>query len=445
MPLDLAAALRRRLLDQFPADRAYGRAALRAEAMPPLVAALLDWTLDRWTALERERLHSPWFDFDAAEVQEAEAVLFEALERTARVPAEAWADTLGGAIDLVVRFLTTPARALTDALFEGSAEPLPADAVRMRLGGFAAYPYLTQAVLAHLRTPGTGPLDPPALFDLLDRADRRAVQDHGPDEWLRLLRPLFRLAEHANLHGVPAALLRGFFQAKGDVALAERLHERGDVALNEAALREMLRTVEEKPPMSNEGEEEDEDSGERDLARREEPARRGEPARREEDVPLWEQFARDGRGDGSINALFGSRPPNVNPPVRLPAEEEAPLWQQLSVPPPAPAAPPPSAPPLRRPEPEPLGAEPDSAASLGTLEAHVFGRAAPGRRDRFVEHLFRGDASAYATVLQALGDAETWTEASQIIARDVFRPFRVDIYGADAVAFTDAVEARFRG
>jgi hypothetical protein len=68
----------------------------------------------------------------------------------------------------------------------------------------------------------------------------------------------------------------------------------------------------------------------------------------------------------------------------------------------------------------------------------------PAKRKEFIKHLFGGDAGKYATVLHTLENAGSWTEASQIIARDVFRPSRVNIYGEHAVAFTDAVEARFR-
>jgi len=70
----------------------------------------------------------------------------------------------------------------------------------------------------------------------------------------------------------------------------------------------------------------------------------------------------------------------------------------------------------------------------------------PGLRNRelFITHLFNGDRSAYLRVLRLLRDTPTWAEASQLIAREVFRRYQVNIYSEPAVAFTDAVERRYR-
>lgn len=409
--MPLADALRRHLIQQFPADRAYDRVAIYADAMPPLVAAFLDQTLDRWTALEREQLRSDWFDFEDDQVREAEARLFDALGPTARVPASAWEDTLGGAVDLVVRFLTIPARALTDAIFEGEADPLPAETVRERLDLFAAYPYLAERAAVYLDRHPAASLDPDALFALLDRADRREVVGHEPSDWIALLQPLFDLAAGVpTLGGVPAATLAAFFEAKGEGAMAERLDTHVGTTLDEAALRDLLSA--EHEATATEASSEDEPI---------EPIATGDAG--DASVPLWQRFAQES-GDGSVNTRFGSD--DVDPPSA--SDAPVPLWQRLTPAPPAP---------LSEPAPSPR--------VLDDLEERVLGRVAPERRARFVKHLFRGDAGKYATVLHALESAGSWTEASQIIARDVFRPFKVNIYGEHAVAFTDAVEARFRG
>lgn len=437
MPLDpsassgqtLAAALRRYLIQQFPVDRDYDRAALHADAMPPLVAAFLDHMLDRWTAMERDRLRSDWFDFEQAEVQKAEAQFFTVLGRTARVPMSAWEATLGGAVDLVVRFLTTPARALTDAIFEGEADPLPAETVRERLELFAAYPYLAQAARAYLNQAHLGAVDPDALFHVLDRADRRAVQGYDPEKWLTLLHPLFDLAGQVpELGGVPSSVLRDFFEAKGEETLAERLDSIAGTVLDEAMLRDLMETGDDGQRTEGRGQKtESEVTGSEEL-------RAEEEAIEEVPVPLWQRFTQEGGGDGSVNARFGAadeKGEGISPLESPPSEEKVPLWQHLTPPLPPPALPAPESP-VQRP------------GALEELEERVLGRISPGQRTRFVKHLFRGDAGKYATVLHALDAATSWTEASQVIARDVFRPFRVNIYGEHAVAFTDAVEARFR-
>ncbi len=554
MPLDLAAALRRHLLQRFPADRDYPHAALHAEGMPPLIGAFLDRTLDRWVEIERAQIRSDWFDFDDAEVRETEDRFFDALARTARVPAEAWKGTLGGTVDLVVRFLTTPARALTDAIFEGSADPLPADEVRARLSMFDAYPYFAEVAGAYLERKQPLPLEPPDLFGLLDRIDRRVVSDYGPDDWVALLTPLFGLARYApEFGGVPASLLKRFFEMKGEPDIAVRLGKHIGSALDEEALHTLLvgeqRTVngehrpvtgeqrtmdaeaedaeteeaeatanvaslaaplapsdpppaleepdtaepeepeleEPEPPASevetedepalealelpalelppDDGRASDEKRGTKDEERNVpaeatiEPAR-GEPlaetapdepepaeAEGDEAVPLWQRFAQHASEDDNVNARFvnGEAHPSDEGGAPTSEYDAAPLWKRFFSRPddkPSPLPPLPASEPA--PAPRPVRPAPTRADSLEELERRVLGASTSGQRSRFVKHLFGGDAGKYATALHTLDTATSWTEASQIIARDVFRPLRINIYSEHAVAFTDAVEARFR-
>jgi hypothetical protein len=62
----------------------------------------------------------------------------------------------------------------------------------------------------------------------------------------------------------------------------------------------------------------------------------------------------------------------------------------------------------------------------------------------YVRQLFNGDEAAYRQILKRLRTADSWGEASQIIASDVFRAYKVNIYSDAAVHFTNAVESRFR-
>ena len=466
MPLDLADALRRHLLQRFPADRDYPRAALHAPAMPPLVAAFLERALDRWLEIEREQLRSDWFDFDAPSVQDAESRFFDVLAQTARVPAEAWKPTLGGAVDLVVRFLTTPARALTDALFEGDSDPLPTPEIRRRLKLFAAYLYFPEVAAAYLDKKQPESLDPDKLFDLLDRIDRRIVREYTPEDWLALLEPLFTLARTVpSFDGVPASLLQRFFQAKGYDEIAEALGAHIGSTVDEDTLRrlltpdagtvpaaepdrtlgdengveiEVVKTAETEEDFQTETVEASEET-EPPLAERQAPQEvepqevnpqeeqeLEAPSPADEPVPLWQRYA------GSQAA---ERDERVTDTREDEAEDApAPLWKRFSretAPTPAAAA-------------SAVSSAPSGPASLATIEGRVLGPTSAGQRMRYVKHLFKGDERAYANVLRALDDAGSWTEASRVIARDVFRPYKVNIYGEHAVAFTDAVEARYR-
>lgn len=465
MPLDLADALRRHLLQRFPAGRDYPRAALHAEGMPALVAAFLDRALDRWLEIEREGLRSNWFDFDAPAVQEAEARFFSVLARTARVPAEAWEATLGGSIDLVVRFLTVPARALTDALFEGESDPLPTVRLRERLRLFAAYLYFPEVAAAYLDKKQPATLDPDTLFDLLDRIDRRIVREYTPDDWLALLEPIFTLARVVpDFDGIPASLLQDFFAAKGYGHVADALEPHVGQTVDEAELRQILdaelgaegtepqtQPEELPPPLSDpeppradvSAEKPDEpaepEGASDDGAGSSEPGDAKPDAEvgvaNGESVPLWRRFAPDSEpeaqpGDGE-----------ENPP--------APLWKRFTVEREVPEEPPldPVEAAAERQLATTVSARPETITareSVAAVEARVLGEVSGGARARYVKHLFQGDDRAYANVLRTLDEAGSWTEASQVIARDVFRPYKVNIYGEHAVAFTDAVEARFR-
>lgn len=85
-----------------------------------------------------------------------------------------------------------------------------------------------------------------------------------------------------------------------------------------------------------------------------------------------------------------------------------------------------------------------SPSTRDALERTVLGTSGAKNRDLFIEHLFSGSSAEYERVLRRLQAAATWTEASQIIAQEVFRKHRVNIYSDPALSFTDAVEAQYR-
>lgn len=85
-----------------------------------------------------------------------------------------------------------------------------------------------------------------------------------------------------------------------------------------------------------------------------------------------------------------------------------------------------------------------SSGALAALEQDVIGRSDTARRSEYVRHLFDDSIEDYRTVLDLLQNADTWAEASRIIAREVFRAHHVNIYSDVAVRFTEDVEAQFR-
>jgi len=98
-----------------------------------------------------------------------------------------------------------------------------------------------------------------------------------------------------------------------------------------------------------------------------------------------------------------------------------------------------------RPERPATAPAPEEPTELSTLEHLVLGDRGTRNRELFVRHLFNGSAAEYERTLRLLRHAPNWTQASQIIAQEVFLKNQVNIYSEPAVSFTDAVEARFRG
>ena len=85
-----------------------------------------------------------------------------------------------------------------------------------------------------------------------------------------------------------------------------------------------------------------------------------------------------------------------------------------------------------------------SGKDLERLEQEALGVSNPPHRAVYIRQLFGGNQSAYKRVLQRLAEVDSWGEASQVIAGDIFRKHKVNIYSDAAVHFTNAVESRFR-
>ncbi|MDX1430312.1 MAG: hypothetical protein R3282_08495, partial [Rhodothermales bacterium] len=116
-------------------------------------------------------------------------------------------------------------------------------------------------------------------------------------------------------------------------------------------------------------------------------------------------------------------PPRHAPAKIDPERSQTPLWQQY-----------------RAVKPSTSKAAPD----LHELELAVLGSDAAGNRRSFIGELFGGEEDAYLATIGHLARTKTWSEASQVIAEQVFKRYQINIYSEPAVAFTNAVEAKFR-
>ncbi len=401
MPRAVADSLFEHLIAAFPPDRAYDRTAFERPPMPTPVAHFLSQTLQRRFDLEVDQLctaRSDWFAYDHPDIEAAHKVLIVALLQHARVPQAEWERTLNRAVHLTTSYLVRPVQTLTEFVFEEAQAPVPAPVVYRRLGYFSAYPYLRAAVEAYFERKGVEAVDRPRFTALLTRVDRQMAEGYDADQWLRLLEPLLNLFRRTPDAGLPVALLRAFFVEKEVTKVVERIDEaarQGVTTLDEAGLRRVLTPPAAAPPITG--------------PTAAPPIQAPPPDKMSASIPLWKKFMHE-----------AAAPADHVEPAEAPEAGALPLWMQFR---------------------SPTDAQ---TTDLRSLERSILGEKAALDRSRFVTHLFSGSQEAYEQVLRRLYTAPTWTQASQIIAQDVFKAHQVNIYSAAAIAFTNAVEARYR-
>jgi hypothetical protein len=365
------------------------------------------------------------------------------MEDHLRVPQDQWTDTLRMATRRTTEYLVRPVPTLTAFVFEDASAAVPVDRIQWRMRFFGPYDYLRNAVEAFAEKRDRDAFEQDQVDRILRRVDERMTADFDTDRWLRLLDPLFETAQHASgRKQIPLPVLRTFFEEKNASHILDELapHDR-EAAVSPQTLRDLFEsTVTESA--SEEGERasapaaldsDDADDAatpmwkqfqfEQDSSRRREP----EDEQTDDSQPLWTQFSTRKFSSGpEYDSASSSSPPDST------STPEPPSGAQSSS------------------ESEPLsGSEsaptaPSHDPVLTALEREVFGHEQASNRSVYVRELFQGDGDAYRDVLERLRRTGTWSEASQIIASDVFRANQVNIYSDAAVHFTDAVEAGFK-
>jgi hypothetical protein len=310
-----------------------------------------------------------------------------------------------------ISYLVRPGSTLTDVVFAGQEGPVSSEVVSARMQPYTSYPYFREVVTAFFERKSVDAIVRSRFEGLVRRIDRQMTTDYGMDEWLRLLEPLRGALRkvHGPSYGIPVQLLRDFFVEKQAEQLVTRLDSmfvsRGARAVGEGEMSMLFSTEDE---VGREG-----------LVELGRPARVGDarqvdgrgPERSRTAVPLWKQFE-----GGQTTTAPAPRE------VQAPTGPSEPLWKQF------------------RKESHPL----PEPGDLPGLEESVLGERGKRNRDLFIRHLFAGSQTEYERTLELLRGAESWSQASQIIAKEVFLKHQVNIYSDPAVAFTDAVEAQFR-
>ena len=208
------------------------------------------------------------------------------------------------------------------------------------------------------------------------------------------------------------------------------------------------------------------------------------PAESEKPKPLWEQFQQTGAPDEKQPEQNGSPAPEPSP-----ANAAMPLWMQFQknadskealspssrmdragqapASPPSPTVPNASATAPSTPIPQPVSDSPETSPStfahglapdpappvsrpiskpvtLEQLEFSVLGLYGSSNRQMFIDNLFAGSPQEYQQLLQRLDAIENWTQASALIAENVFKKHNVNIYSPAAIMFTESVEEQYK-
>ncbi|MEM6783388.1 MAG: hypothetical protein AAF624_06595 [Bacteroidota bacterium] len=162
----------------------------------------------------------------------------------------------------------------------------------------------------------------------------------------------------------------------------------------------------------------------------------------DEEVPLWKRYFSG--GDSGPTPTEDALPSETDVDVR-PAtmDVSAPELPRPETPATAASPPPVATEPTEQPGTEgPDPEQPDTGPALSALELRLLGDVAD-QRASFVDELTNGDAAAYDAALQAIDQAGSWIEASQIITQDVLRRYSVYRWNPQAVAFLNAVETYY--
>lgn len=457
MPDALAEPLSERLLRSFPPNQDYARADWADDSIPGPVQHYLDHLLRHRSRREARRLRrarTDWVNYDHPDVEDAVRTFFTAVEHHARVPEREWADTIRTAAHRTTDHLVQPIPTLRSFIFDQNAESVSASEIQWRMRFFGPYSYLREAAQAVATKRDRDALGPDEFERSLRRVDEQMTADFDPERWGHLLEPLFETAEYATgKKEVSVSLLSTFFDEKNATSILKRLRtyqrENGSSSVDPTTLSNLLDSTEATDESEPSGEETESSVSEfyatesskndlEDIAESTRTPGSGTDSSKtevQEPTPLWKRFKQ-------------GRPRRKKETDQSTDEDSQPLWTQFQQ----------TGTPSRSTltsgteqgdassdadaETEPVPTDVDR--DLVALERDVLGTPNPSHRKEYVRKLFKGDTAAYRRILERLQATESWSRASQIIAGDVFRANKVNIYSDAAVHFTNAVEATFQ-
>ncbi len=448
-------ALRNALASRFPSVTRRDKHEIETGDLPPSISSFLVLHLERKAREELGQLDFAglrWIDIDHANVRQCLDALAHEANEHAVVPKDEWDQCLREATRFTVEATIDPRTALVKLVFGDDEAQVPADHLISRLRRFDAHPPLRDAVADSLQRRPEDTYSRERFQSIVAKVDDLRTDGFTANDWLDELSIVCELLAEVGLpKALPAEQIAAFLAAQrcGSEARVVATAGREHITPEEAKdLIEAASPTEE--PEDNLSEAQKSAPQEWSLFSQAVESGGAERERDPASVPLWKRFQKD------FNAPMGSitredrpedrsTPPDPTTDAKAPSPDrvarpkpvtqdsdehgersQRPLWQQY-----------------RSSKP---GSKTDNsqAPDLQELELGVLGPDAARGRGSFIDDLFGGDEKAYLDAMDELSHANTWSEASQVIADRVFKRYKVNIYSEPAVAFTNAVEARYR-
>lgn len=317
-------------------------------------------------------------------------------------------DTLDLAVHFVANYLCRPQWTLENFLFDQGPR-IPLTALSDGLAYVADYRYLGELALRSLQRRGQSEVGREEFQLLIGKIDEEVVRQHNARELASLTRPLFQffqIPESQPGGAIPIEALLVFFEDKRLRILKEyisgmcHLRNRAHVTFEE--LTHMIE----------------------DLFA-------GKTASHPTALPRV--------ADGSREV---EPPSSVSPGTSVPVQE--------------PEAPSPEVPPSPVNAPTVSSGEPQKvnialSLTFAGLKGGVIARPSlpeirtliqPEQRDRFVTHIFKGDAAHYAGALVMLDALKTWRDADAFL-RELYRSNILDPGSGEAIEFSDIIRRRY--
>ncbi|TDI69719.1 MAG: hypothetical protein E2O85_05020 [Bacteroidetes bacterium] len=395
----------------LPDQKYYTSPHLSEVQMPIDVGHFLSQALSRRTELEARDLiscSSPWIDFDSESAQRTVNDFVTQLGQQGRFPKNELQKALVRAVDYCSQYLFQPVAAITAFAVTDRERIRSSIDIRRRAGYFVYHTSVLQSLENYLNQMDGVQF---TLADIESHLRKEAVEearDLDAEGWLRLIDPIMKTVRivYPESERVPVQLIQLFLEERAADGLSTALASAAELSGGHLSADDMEREIRtffepaltESPP--------------------------SEPVSTEDtELPLWKQFAKNERGVSNNHSDIPSHETKAQPLWKTYQQES--VASETSI----------------QPQTQPQ-IQPQTRTSTRSEET-ILGDAIR-YRGRFIEELFESDPVAFESAIDRLSGVQSWEEASQILTQEVFRKYRIDIYGETAILFTNAIEKQVK-